>query len=309
MLKLSASGLLLVCGLNLFLGSAAVDIFSLWNSDIFWQLRLPRTLTAASAGALLAFCGRLTQTLFRNHLATPYTLGVSSAASLGAMIALTFGLSWSFVSLSAVAAAALVVCMLYLAYRKRLYSPVSILLLGIALNLFCASAISILQMLGGKLNLANYLTWIMGSVSVVGFEPLLHFILPGLLVVMVGLAKTRELSLMAIEGNQIVTRGFDARKLFFTLLALIAMAIALLVSQLGPIGFIGLVVPHICGRVFPADEKTQQWGNLILGALVLVLADVVNRTLLSGLGLPIGVVTTFFGAPGLAWIVWRQSKF
>lgn len=309
MLRSCSLVLLIVCLLNVLLGSASIDLGNLFNSDIFWQLRLPRTLTAVCAGAILAFCGRLTQTLFRNHLATPYTLGVSSAASLGAMIALTFGLSWSFVGLSAVVAAIIVILMLFVAYQKRIYSPLSILLLGIALNLFCASAISILQMLGGKLNLANYLTWIMGSVSVVGFSPLFHFLLPAVILIVFAFSKRRELSLMAIEGNQITTRGFDARKLFFIFLSLISVAIALLVSELGPIGFIGLVVPHLSSRMFRADEKSQQWGNLILGATVLVLADLLNRTILGGLGLPIGVVTTFFGAPSLAWIIWRTSRF
>tara|TARA_R110000868_G_scaffold72133_5_gene210417 strand:+ start:9969 stop:10889 length:921 start_codon:yes stop_codon:yes gene_type:complete len=299
--------LLIFCLLNLLMGSASLELTSLFSSDIFWQLRLPRTLTAVVAGSTLALCGQITQILFRNPLATPYTLGVASSASLGALLAMSLGLSWSLVSFSALSFSLIGIGILTLAYSLKRVSPMTMLLLGISLNLFCASSISVLQVVSGKLDLSMFLGWIMGSVSVVGYDALLFFSAPALIISFLTFYYTRELSIISIEGDFAVTRGFNPNRVRFVLLIFSTVAIACLVTKLGPIGFIGLVIPHISKRIFKSDLRKQVLGNIILGATALVLADFINRLLFSGLGLPVGVVTTALGAPALAIIIWRRA--
>ncbi len=299
--------LLFVSLLNVSLGSADLEFLKLFNSDIFWQLRLPRTLTAALAGAVLALCGQITQILFRNPLATPYTLGVASSASLGALLAMSFGLSWSLVSLSALGFSLAGIALLALAFSLKRISSTTMLLLGVSLNLFCASSISVLQVTSGKLDLSMFLGWIMGSVSVVGYDAVLFLILPSIVIIALSFWLYRPLALISIEGDFAVTRGFNPAHIRYLPLFFTTVAVACLVTKLGPIGFIGLVVPHFSKRIFKSDLKKQMFGNLVLGALVLILADLINRVCFSGLGLPVGVITTALGAPALAIILWRQN--
>lgn len=299
--------LLIVAGLNLLLGSAEISFVDLFQSDILWQLRMPRTLTALVAGAALAICGQVMQVIFRNPLATPYTLGVASSAGLGAIIAMSFGLSWSFVSLSSLGFALIGVLFLGIIYFRTRVHPNSLLLLGVAINLFCSGAISIVQVSAAKFELASYLTWIMGTVSVVGFEIFIRIAL-ALIVLTVFIAfNLRNLSILAIEGDMANTRGFDPRRLSILLLGLITVVVAVLVSSLGPIGFIGLVVPHLVSRIFNSDAKTQLAANLVVGGLVLIAADLLNRTFFAQMGLPVGVMTTLFGAPALMVILLRKN--
>lgn len=292
---------------NLLLGSASIDISELLGSDIFWQLRLARTLTAMCAGAVLALSGHLTQILFRNPLATPYTLGVASAAGLGAILSMSLGFAWSMVGISALGMSSLGIILLSLAYSSLRFNSNSILLLGIAINLFCTSAISIIQVTSGKLDLSMYLGWVMGSVSVVGYDALIYMLLPTIALVIVSFFQQRNLAILTIEGDDAYTRGFNPKKLRFLILGLITIAVATLVSKLGPIGFIGLVVPHFSKRFFKSQERTQIIGNIVLGALFLTLADLLNRTIFDGFGLPVGVMTTIFGAPTLGYIVWKKG--
>tara|TARA_R110000868_G_scaffold117600_15_gene312591 strand:+ start:91075 stop:92001 length:927 start_codon:yes stop_codon:yes gene_type:complete len=300
--------LVLAILLNLSFGSANIEFLKLLDSQIFWQLRLPRTLTAALAGALLALCGQITQILFRNPLATPYTLGVASSASLGALLAMSLGLSWSLVSLSALIFSLTGIGLLSLAFSLKRISSTTMLLLGVSLNLFCASSISVLQVTSGKLDLSMFLGWIMGSVSVVGYDALVFLCLPALVMIALSFYFYRPLALISIEGEFAVARGFDPKRVRYLLLFFTTVAVACLVTKLGPIGFIGLVVPHLSRKIFLSDLKKQMLGNLVLGALVLVFADLINRVGFSGLGLPVGVITTALGAPALAIILWRQSS-
>lgn len=296
-----------VTGLNLFYGSANIGIAELFDSAILWELRIPRTLTAMMAGAILAISGYVTQIIFRNPLATPYTLGVASSASLGAIVAMSFGLSWVYVSLSSFVTAFIGVAFLIVIYFRTRIHTNALLLLGVAINLFCGSAISIVQVSAAKFELATYLTWVMGSVSVVGLDIFWRLALVGLILMIFTFFNARNLSVLMIEGESSTTRGFSPRRLILSFLLLITITISILVSELGPIGFIGLVVPHLVGRLYRTNSKIQIIGNILLGAILLIFADYLNRVFLSSLGLPVGVVTTAFGAPMLMYILLKKN--
>lgn len=288
---------------NLLVGSANLNLEALLASDILWSLRLPRTLVALIGGGTLAVSGMLTQIVFRNSLASPYTLGVASSAALGTIIAMSFGLSWFWITGFSLFMSLVCIYLITWLFYRCLFNTNSLLLLGIALNLFCAGAISIIQVVAAKFELASYLSWVMGSVSVVGLSSLFS-ILPGLLVLLVFVNyKSRELAILQIEGEDAVTRGFDPRKLIALILAIMTVSLAILVAELGPIGFIGLVTPHLSRLLFRPGMRHQIWGNVIIGGCVLVAADVLNRTLFGSLGLPVGVITTILGAPALIVLI------
>lgn len=302
-LLISAFVVIVLLATNLLVGSANLAFDQLVTSDILWSLRLPRSLVALVGGATLALSGMLTQIVFRNSLASPYTLGVASSAALGTIVAMSFGLSWVYVSSLSLLLSLLCIYLLTWLFYRRLFSTSSLLLLGIALNLFCAGAISIIQVMASKFELASYLSWVMGSVSVVGFSNLLR-ILPGFILLLVFvLSNKRELSILQIEGEDAVTRGFDPRRLIAIILMLMTFALAILVAELGPIGFIGLVVPHLSRLVFRAGMRDQILGNVCLGAIVLIAADIINRTVFGDFGLPVGVMTTVLGAPALIALI------
>ena len=293
--------------LNLMIGSIHLSLSELLASDIFWQLRLSRTLVAIMAGALLALSGHITQILFRNPLATPYTLGVASSAGLGAMIAMSFGLSFIYITgISFVTALVGLIFLGFLAFFRRVETS-TLLLLGVAINLFCSGAISVIQVSAAKFDLTTYLQWVMGSVSVVGNDIVWRFILAGCLFVPYVYKQHRNLSLYQVEGEAATTRGFDPKRLLIVSLSLMTVVVAVIVSSIGPIGFIGLVVPHLCRNLFANSGRIQQLANLLMGATVLVLADFINRNLFSDAGLPVGVMTTVFGAPVLMYILLKRS--
>jgi len=216
---------------------------------------------------------------------------------------MSFGLSWIYVTGLSLGMSLVCIYLLTWLFYRRLLNTNSLLLLGIALNLFCAGAISIIQVMASKFELASYLTWVMGSVSVVGFSSFLKITPLFLLLALFVLSKERSLAFLQIEGEDAVTRGFNPKTLIAIILVLMTLTLAVLVAELGPIGFIGLVIPHLSRMIFKASIKNQILGNIILGAIVLIVADVVNRTSFANLGLPVGVVTTVLGAPALIGLI------
>ncbi len=307
MLKTLAVFLSLLFILNIGFGSTSMSLTALIDSPVLWALRLPSAIICILAGGVLALSGFATQTLFKNSLATPYTLGVASSASLGAILAMSLGLGWSMVSLSALVFSLLSILLLLFAFKTFKFDYLRLLLLGIALNLFSSSLISIIQVMSGKLDLSLFLSWIMGSVSVVGYDSVYILCFAFILLIFVMFKYLRELMIMSVEGHDSFTRGFDPSKVRSILLLTISLSVGLLVSQLGPIGFVGLVIPHLTSRIVVFKGNQLIFGNCMLGGSFILFADLVNRSLLSDYGLPVGVLITVFGAPVLAVFLWKKS--
>src|SRR5690606_39262525 len=135
----------------------------------------------------------------------------------------------------------------------------------------CSGAISIIQVSAAKFDLTTYLQWVMGSVSVVGMEIVWRFLVAAIIFIPFIYRQRRSLSLYQIEGEAALTRGFEPRRLLISSLSLMTVVVAILVSSIGPIGFIGLVVPHLCNSLFISEARVQQISNLLLGGFVLVL--------------------------------------
>ncbi|HHI79312.1 MAG TPA: iron ABC transporter permease, partial [Planctomycetes bacterium] len=276
---------------------------------IFWKLRLPRSLAAALAGAGLSAAGMGFQALFRNPLATPFTLGVASGASLGAALYYKFGIAFSLLFLSgttlaALAGALLAVLVVYkIANLQKAFGTQTLLLAGVAISLFFSSLILFAQFLSSFTSSVQILHWLMGGLDVLGYEPVLTlavFVLPFLLLL---LLRSRELDLMTTGEDLAQSRGVEvvrAKKLLF--FANSAM-VGGIVSITGPIGFVGLIGPHLARLLVSPSHRYLAPAAMLLGASLLVLCDTLARSLIAPAELPVGILTALLGGPFFLWLL------
>lgn len=282
--------------------------------SIVMEIRLPRVLLAGLVGASLAIAGAAFQGLLRNPLADPYTLGISSGASIGAVLTLFFGISLPFIQgftlpvLSILFAFATVLFVLFFARRvDRLLRVETIILTGIILSSFLGAFISLMIALSGE-ELRQIISWLLGSVSMRGWD-YIKIILPFFIIGMVILlANTRELNAMSFgeERAQHLGVNVEKRKLWILLSGSLLTGSAVAVS--GTIGFVGLVIPHIARTMWGPDHRHLLPLSILIGAGFLILADLVSRTIIAPSELPIGVITALIGAPVFALILMRNRK-
>jgi iron complex transport system permease protein len=281
---------------------------------IFWQIRLPRILLALLGGGALAVSGLGFQTLFRNPLAEPYTLGVSSGAALGAVLALRFEggqlLGLSLVGIAsfagALGATALIVG---LALRRQGIETSTLLLAGVAVSLSCSAVILFLQYLADSTQTFRMVRWMMGGLSVVGYREVL-WLLPWVLGGSAALFALRwELNLLLTGEELAASRGVDLARLRRRVLLATSLMIGALVAVAGPIGFVGLIVPHMLRRFVGHDHLFLVPACILGGGAFLTLCDAVGRTVMSPAELPVGVLTALLGGPFFLWLlVWRRRE-
>lgn len=300
-------------------GSHSISLEQILRGDptaasIFWQIRLPRILLALLGGAALATSGLGFQTLFRNPLAEPYTLGVSSGAALGAVIALRFEggqfLGLSLVGLAsfagALGATALIVG---LALRRQGIQTSTLLLAGVAVSLSCSAIILFLQYLADSTQTFRMVRWMMGGLSVVGYTEVL-WLLPFVLGGSAALFALRwELNLLLTGEELAASRGVDLARLRRYVLLATSLMIGALVAVAGPIGFVGLIVPHMLRRFVGHDHLYLVPACILGGGAFLTLCDAAGRTILSPAELPVGILTALLGGPFFLWLlVWRRRE-
>lgn len=302
-----------------FIGSVTLqlaDIFDLstLHSQIFFELRLPRVMFAFIAGAILSVSGLLFQTLFRNALLTPYTLGVSSGAVLGAGIAIKLGLGTLFFGISAInifgffGAILTLLLLLYLSKFIKNVKSESLLLLGIALSLFYASALMIIFYLGSAIQNDTLIRFTMGSLSIIGWQNPLFIGLVAFVLVLVVYLYRFELQLLATSEESAKLKGLDSKKVTYMLLLISSFAVGSLVSISGPIGFVGLITPHIVSMLYPSSINSRILKTALFGALFLVFCDTIARLLSTQNDLPIGIVTALIGGPFFIYLIIRKKE-
>lgn len=297
-----------------FIGSVSLHVNDILNLDslssrIFFELRLPRLFFAFFAGIILSLSGLLFQTLFRNALMTPYTLGISSGAVLGAGFAIKLGLGTLLFGIGAVslfgflgAMGTIVLLITLFRYIKHEQST-SLLLLGIALSLFYTSCLMILFYLGDTLENDMLLRFTMGSLSIIGWQsPLLIGLAACVLLVFIFIYRF-ELQLMSISDESARLKGVNTQKLTLILLAISSFAIGVLVSISGPIGFIGLIVPHIIAKLYPSSVNKRIFKTALFGGFFLVFCDMLVRLIVTQSELPIGIITALIGGPFFIYLI------
>lgn len=305
--------------LSPFIGSAELSINDIFtnkhlSSLIFFDLRLPRVLFAFFAGSILALSGLLFQTLFRNALMTPYTLGISSGAVLGAGIAIKLGLGTLLLGIAAVSvfgflgAILTVFVLIYLSRYLRSSQHESLLLLGIALSLFYTSALMIVFYLGSALQNDMLIRFTMGSLSVIGWNHPLSLGAIALLLLAVVYVYRFELQLLSISETQATLKGINTKRVTLLLLAASSFAIGTLVSISGPIGFVGLIVPHIVSKLYPSTVNNRIIKTALFGGFFLVFCDTLTRALNTQSELPIGIITALIGAPFFIYLIINKGR-
>jgi iron complex transport system permease protein len=279
---------------------------------VLFQIRLPRVVLAGLVGAALAAAGASYQGLFRNPLADPYLIGVASGAALGAVLSIVLPFagqlySLGIIQLMAFAGGLVTVAIVYALARVGGAVPVSTLLLaGVALGAFASAITSFLMYVNGQQLFAIY-SWLLGGFSLGDWGKVLT-ILPycGLGLALLCLY-SRALNVMQLDEEQAAQLGLPVERLKMILLAAATLVTAAAVSVSGLIGFVGLIVPHLVRLLWGPDYRFLLPMSIIVGAIFLVLADTLARTLLGPTEIPVGAVTAFFGAPFFLYLL-RQKK-
>ena len=273
------------------------------------QLRLPRILLAALAGAGLAVAGASFQALTRNPLADPSLLGVSSGAAFGVVLAQVLGLGptpLGFVGVTGFAflGALLAACSVYLIARIGALLPIQTLLLaGVIVGLFFSSAITLMISLVDFMRLGAILNWLMGNLVLTSYRSL-TFLALGLAVgIGVVLAQARALNLLTAGEESALQLGVESERVKRIIFLAASFITALVVSFSGPIGFVGLIIPHTVRMLFGADNRLLIPTSVVLGAGFLVLADALSRTVIQPSELPVGVITALCGAPFFIYLL------
>ncbi|GAB4247912.1 MAG: iron ABC transporter permease [Acidobacteriota bacterium] len=298
---------------ELSLWKAVTDPQSI-DHTIFFQTRLPRTLFAGLTGGALAFSGVVFQAVLRNPLASPFTLGVSGGASLGAVLAIAAGWNlalgrFSLLPLSAFGGALLVVLVVFQLSRwARDVSAFTLLLAGVVMNYICAAAIMLLYYFTDFTKSFLMLRWMMGSVDIYGYEPIAS-VLPFLLLGLgAGLAGARQLNVLSGGEEWAAAKGVDVRRLVAWQYFGASLAVGAVVAFSGPIGFVGLIVPHLLRLLWGPDHRTLLPCSVLGGGAFLMLCDAMARTLLAPTEMPVGILTAALGGPFFLWLLARAGK-
>lgn len=287
------------------MGNPLSEHISKGQETIVWTLRLPRILMALLTGVNLAVTGAVYQAIFRNDMADPYMLGISSGASLGAAIGfLMGGFSPFYAFIGALVANVLV---MNLSGVREKVSTIRLLLSGLAINYFFSSFLSLIRAYAEDKTLTIF-AWGMGSLSAASYTRVL--ILGAITVPILGvfLIYRKELNLLLMGEEAAKTLGVDVTRVRKVLLVLSSILVATTVSFTGTIGFVGLVIPHIVRLVFGYNYKVTLPICGFFGMLFLLFCDNLSRSLSTNGEIPIGIITSLLGAPYFMYLIYRQRR-
>ncbi|WP_368883200.1 FecCD family ABC transporter permease [Proteus mirabilis] len=310
--------------LDFTLGPSGLSLTELWNTlispetadagtrVIVWDIRLPYSLMAVVVGMSLGLAGAEMQTILNNPLASPFTLGVSSAAAFGAALAIVLGIGipgvpaqW-FISVNAFIFALLATLLLDFISRWMRVSTSGIILFGIALVFTFNAAVSIMQFIANEDTLQGLVFWTMGSLNRASWDKLYILLVVLVIISPLSLMNAWKLTALRLGEDRAMSFGINVRRLRLTTLLRISIISALSVAFVGPIGFIGLVAPHITRMTFGEDHRFYLPASALIGALVLSMASLVSKNLLSGVIIPVGIVTSLVGIPFFLSIILRH---
>jgi iron complex transport system permease protein len=294
------------------LGLSSNVTYTQQQDSVVWAIRLPRVILGVLVGAALAVSGAALQGMFRNPLADPGLIGVSSGAALGAVIALGLSITWFGIATTPLFAFAGGVVTAIIGYTLARHNGrteiVTLVLAGVALNTFAGAGTSMVTFVANDAQLRAIIFWSMGSLgsstweSVAAASP---FILVGLL------ASTRwghPLNLMVLGEREARHLGVDTERVRMTVILLTALMTGATVAVAGVIAFVGLIIPHLVRLAAGPDHRTLLPASALAGALLIVMADLFARTVISPLELPLGVLTALIGGPFLLVMMLRARR-
>jgi cobalamin transport system permease protein len=285
------------------------------DAQVFFVARLPRVLASVLVGSAFAIAGVVFQAFLRNPLASPDTLGVSSGATLGAVVVITFHIDSAVLGVSAVpvatfagAAGALGIVYAMSIARRRGTSSTVLLLAGVALSAFLGALNRFIQVLGDYTDTFRSIRWMMGSMDVGSYTDIVVALVPIVAACVAIGTLPRELDLVSIGAEAAESRGVDVRRAERVALVSASLLTGSAVSLGGPIPFVGIIVPHIVRLIVGADHRLVLPAAALFGGAFLVICDVIARTAFGAAGMPVGAITAFLGGPFFLWLLFRRMR-
>ena len=275
-------------------------------ASVVWDIRLPRTITAFTTGALLALAGALMQVLLRNPLADPYILGISGGAAAGALATLLLGLGGMWLHGAAFAGALLSMLLVFgLSHSRGTWTPTRLLLTGVVVAAGWGAVIGFLLAISTDSTLRGMVFWLMGDLSY-RQNPLpgVVVLIPGLLLAMLW---GRQLNILARGELPAAALGVEVVPLRRAIYVLGSLLSAAAVSLAGSVGFVGLIIPHLLRLLGARDHRILLPASVLLGGSLLVLADTLARTVLAPRQLPVGILTALIGVPVFLFLLHRNT--
>ncbi len=283
------------------------------HSFIVENVRLPRILLSASVGGMLAVIGTVFQALFKNPMADPYVMGVSSGAAFGATLGIIFGVGVSLAGLGLVSMMAFVGAMVTMLVVYTLasvggkISTTGILLAGIVVNALLSSLISFIMIVYHN-DIDRIVTWTMGSFNAASWDHLKVIILPMFFGVAYMISLSRELNTLNLSEEDAKNMGVDVERIKKTALVIASLLAAFSVSVSGIIGFVGLIVPHFFRMLFGSDHRILLPVSFIGGALFMLICDTLARSILPNMEIPVGIITSIIGGPFFLMLLQKHKK-
>ena len=318
--------------LNISLGSVHIPVGDIASSlsggqagknsweIIIWNYRLPKAITAILVGMGLSISGLLMQTLFRNPLAGPYVLGLSSGASLGvAFIILGSGLLPSFLSVFFLSSygivlasclGSLMVLLAVLVVSQRLRDTMAILIVGLMFGSFTSAIIGVLSYFSTAEELQKFTFWSLGSLGNLSWTNILILSVCCLIGLLLSALCIKPLNGLLLGERYAKSLGINFKKTRLIIIIATSLLAGSITAFAGPIAFIGLAVPHISKMVFQTSSHyILFWGTLLFGAIILLVCDTVSQMPGNDFTLPINAITSIVGAPIVVWLLVRKRKF
>lgn len=287
-----------------------------WN-NIVWMSRMPQSITAMLAGAALAACGLMMQTLFRNPLADPSILGISTGANLGVAI-MVLSLNGSMIAgtvmgyaanILAAFVGALVVLFIILSLSAKIKNTVMLLIVGIMIGFMASSIISVLNFYASKENIQIFVLWGLGDFSNVTWNEMPSFAIASIVGIVVALLQIKPLNALLLGENYASNLGVNVKRARYSILLGAGLLIAAITAFCGPISFIGLAVPHVARMLLgTSNHKTLLPATILLGSVVALLCNLLTTLPGEGGIIPINAVTSMLGAPVVIYVIFNRRK-
>ena len=300
-----------------FLGEITLslnDIFDSSNSSnmVFWDLRVSRVLLAFFVGGILSLGGLIFQIIFKNELITPYTLGIASGTTLFTAIAIVF-FPMLNISISSVFGSIVTILILYFISKRINQNSVavstnSILLIGISLSYFYGSALMLVFYMSNLQENYSIIRFTLGSLDTVGFTNSFIIMCVSMIFYAIIYFNKQKIKLLLICNDTAFLKGLNVNKTTLILLIVVSLSVGISISFVGPIGFIGLVIPHVIKLIYKQSADKLFFPVFFFGGIFLVFSDLISRNLNTASTLPIGVVTAFIGAPFFVYLLIRRNK-
>lgn len=290
-----------------------IEDIKLSSIVIILKIRLPRIILASLVGMNLSLVGAVYQGIFKNPMADPYVLGVSSGSALGAAIAIVFGIESIFLGVSGIALAAFIGAIMTtfsvynIARVGNKASTVNLLLAGVAVSFFLSSLISIL-MIFNRNQVDKIIFWTMGSLSASNWTQVIFLLFITIPLTTFVMFFSRDINVALLGDDSAKNLGIDVEKLKRIMLLISSLLVASSVSVSGVIGFVGLIIPHSVRMLTGSDNRVLIPFSILAGGCFMVICDTLARTLLSPTEMPVGAITSLFGAPYFIYLLYKSKK-